>query len=156
MESGITAQFGAARVLYGMGRDNAIPRRFFGVVSLKTAIPRNNVMILGVVALIDAFSLTYERGAELLNFGAFIAFMGVNIAALVHYKFRSQEKVMFAAAVPLLGFSVCGFIWLNLNRDAQFLGAIWLALGLIIYFVTHRGSRHRLPACAKNGGSDGS
>ena len=29
--------------------------------------------------------MSYELGAELLNFGAFIAFMGVNLAALLHY-----------------------------------------------------------------------
>jgi len=44
------------------------------------------------VALIGAFLITYERGAEMLNFGAFIAFMGVNAAAFVHYYLRSSEK----------------------------------------------------------------
>ena len=53
---------------------------------------------------IGVFLLTYEKGAELLNFGAFIAFMGVNAAALVHYKFRSKEKVRLPALAPLLGF----------------------------------------------------
>ena len=33
MGSGIAAQFGAALLLYGMGRGGALPRRFFGVVS---------------------------------------------------------------------------------------------------------------------------
>jgi hypothetical protein len=36
--------------------------------------------------------MSFEQGAELLNFGAFIAFIGVNAAALLHYKYRSQEK----------------------------------------------------------------
>jgi putrescine importer len=142
--SGIAAQFGAARVLYGMGRENALPRRFFGTVSAKTAIPRNNVLLLGLVTLIGAFLLTFERGAELLNFGAFIAFMGVNIAALVHYKFRSKEKVLLPATIPLLGFLVCCFIWLNLTRSAQILGVCWIAVGLVIYFVMRsRAKRQR-------------
>lgn len=137
MGSGIAAQFGAARLLYGMGREGALPKRFFGSVSPKTAIPRNNVLLLGGVTLVGSFLLTFERGAELLNFGAFIAFMGVNIAALVHYKFRSSEKVVLAGTIPLLGFLVCGFIWLNLGRNAQLLGVAWLAVGLILYFFTH-------------------
>jgi len=135
MGSGIAAQFGAARVLYGMGRENALPRSFFGTVSPKTAIPRNNVLLLGLITLVGAFLLTFERGAELLNFGAFIAFMGVNIAALVHYKFRSKEKVLLPALIPLLGFLVCCFIWLNLTRSAQILGVCWIAVGLVIYFL---------------------
>ncbi|MBW4025977.1 MAG: APC family permease [Acidobacteria bacterium] len=133
MGSGIAAQFGAARLLYGMGREDALPRRFFGVLSPTTAIPRNNVLLIGLVTLVGAFLLTFERGAELLNFGAFIAFMGVNVAALVHYKFRSPEKVFLAAAIPSLGFLVCGFIWLNLNHQAQLLGLLWIGLGLIVY-----------------------
>lgn len=145
MGSGIAAQFGASRLLYGMGKDNALPRRFFGVVSPKTGIPRNNVIFLGLVTLTGAFLLTYQRGAELLNFGAFIAFMGVNIAALVHYKFRSQEKVLLAATIPAVGFLVCGFIWLNLDHAAQLLGVGWLAVGLILYFVMRRRTSGRAP-----------
>src|SRR6202007_3389467 len=36
MGSGIAAQFGAARLLYGMGRTDALPKRFFGVLNAKT------------------------------------------------------------------------------------------------------------------------
>lgn len=145
MGSGIAAQFGASRLLYGMGQDNALPRRFFGVVSPGTGIPRNNVILLGLVTLAGAFFLTYQRGAELLNFGAFIAFMGVNIAALVHYKLRSQEKVPLAATIPVLGFLVCCFIWLNLDHAAQLFGVLWLAIGLTLYFVMRRRSSGRAP-----------
>ena len=138
MGSGIAAQFGAARLLYGMGRADALPRRFFGVVSPKTRIPRNNVLLLGAVTLLGTFLLTFERGAELLNFGAFIAFIGVNAAALIHYKFRSQEKVAFPALARLCGILICTFIWLNLNRDAKLLGAAWIAVGLLLYFVMRK------------------
>jgi putrescine importer len=135
MGSGIAAQFGAARLLYGMGRTDALPKRFFGVLDAKTRIPRNNVLLLGAVTLAGTFLLTFEKGAELLNFGAFIAFIGVNAAALIHYKFRSQEKVVFAALSPLCGLAVCTFIWLNLNLDAKLLGAAWVGVGLLLYFV---------------------
>ncbi len=135
MGSGIAAQFGAARLLYGMGRTDALPKRFFGVLDAKTRIPRNNVLLLGAITLAGAFLLTFEKGAELLNFGAFIAFIGVNAAALIHYKFRSQEKVAFAALSPLCGLVVCTFIWLNLNLDAKLLGAAWVGVGLLLYFV---------------------
>lgn len=41
--SGMGAQLGAARLLYGMGRSNALPKAFFGVVDPKPHIPRNNI-----------------------------------------------------------------------------------------------------------------
>ena len=138
MGSGIAAQFGAARLLYGMGRADALPKRFFGAVSPTTRIPRNNVLLLGAVTLVGTFLLTFEQGAELLNFGAFIAFIGVNAAALVHYKFRSQQKVRFPFLSPLCGILVCTFIWLNLNLNAKLLGAGWIAVGLLLYVVMRK------------------
>jgi amino acid transporter len=132
--SGIAAQFGASRLLYGMGRTNALPNRFFAKIDAKTSIPRNNVLLVGVCTLIGVFVLTYERGSELLNFGAFIAFIGVNLAALIHYRYRALEKVPFATAVPIAGIIVCTFIWLNLGRSAQICGFVWMALGLVLYW----------------------
>jgi len=41
------AQLGAARLLYGMGRSNALPKSFFGAVDDKHHVPRNNVFFVG-------------------------------------------------------------------------------------------------------------
>lgn len=136
--SGIAAQFGASRLLYGMGRSNALPAKFFRAVDPKTAIPRNNVLLVGACTLIGVFVLTYAEGAELLNFGAFIAFMGVNVSAFVHYKFRSRERVPWAATAPLIGFVVSAFIWIHLSHDSQLLGVCWILAGLLLYFITGR------------------
>jgi len=140
--SGVAAQFGAARLLYGMGRGGSLPQRFFGVLSPKTAIPRNNVLLVGAITLVGVFLLTYERGAELLNFGAFIAFMGVNVAALLHYRFRSSEKVLLPLGIPLAGLLVSVFIWLNLSHSAQFLGFIWILFGLVLYWLRRNMHAH--------------
>jgi amino acid transporter len=128
--SGIASQLAAARLLYGMGRNDAIPKGFFGKIEEKRRIPANNVMLIGAVALIGAFLITYERGAEMLNFGAFIAFMGVNAAAFVHYYLRSNEKKLGNLLMPLIGFVVCGVIWWSLSPPAKIAGTIWLALGV--------------------------
>jgi putrescine importer len=136
--SGMAAQFGAARLLYAMGRTNALPSRIFAAIDIRNGIPRNNVLIVGACTLLGAFMMTYQSGAELLNFGAFIAFMGVNAAAFVHYKFRSKEKVFLPATMPLLGFVVSAFIWLNLNHKAQLLGVAWIAIGIVLYYIMRR------------------
>ena len=128
--SGIASQLAAARLLYGMGRNDAIPKSFFGKIEEKRRIPANNVLVIGAVALIGAFLITYERGAEMLNFGAFIAFMGVNAAAFVHYYLRAKEKKLGNLLMPLIGFVVCGVIWWSLSPPAKIAGSIWLALGV--------------------------
>ena len=157
--SGLGAQIGAARLLYGMGRSNALPRSFFGVVDEKHRIPRNNVFLVGGVALVGAFlleivagyktyalgatSLTWETfkkimnggeayglGAEMLNFGALIAFMGVNVAAFLRYYVRAKEKKLGFLIPPVLGFVICLGLWLNLSRPAIIVGSIWMLAGI--------------------------
>jgi len=142
MGSAIAAQFGASRLMYSMGRDNSLPPRFFGAIHPRHHVPRNNVLLVGAIALAGAFLLTYEQGAELLNFGAFIAFIGVNAAALVHYKFRSQDNVKFPLLIPALGIVVCLFIWIHLSRSAQILGVLWIGVGLLIAWFMRRSMKH--------------
>jgi amino acid transporter len=128
--SGMGSQLGAARLLYGMGRSNAIPKKFFGAIHPKTRIPANNVMFVGVIALIGAFLVSYDNGAQLLNFGALIAFMGVNLAALTHYYIRGNDRTIGHLIPPVLGFLICGFIWIHLSNLALVAGSIWMAAGI--------------------------
>jgi amino acid transporter len=128
--SGMGAQIGAARLLYGMGRSNALPKSFFGAVDAKHRVPRNNVFFVGVIALIGAFLLSYGLGAEMLNFGALIAFMGVNAAAFMRYYVREPEKKLTNLIPPVLGFLICLLLWLNLSTPAKLVGSIWMAVGI--------------------------
>ena len=107
MGSGMGAQLGAARLLYGMGRSDALPRSFFGAIEPKHGIPRNNVLLVGAFSLLGGLLLSYQLGAEMLNFGAFIAFMGVNLAAFTRYWVRAEKKTrreprLPAARLPVL------------------------------------------------------
>jgi putrescine importer len=128
--SGMGSQLGAARLLYGMGRSGAIPKKFFGAIHPKTRIPANNVVVVGVIALIGAFLITYDNGAELLNFGALIAFMGVNLAALTHYYIRGEDRALGQLIPPILGFVICLFIWIHLSNLALIAGSIWMCAGI--------------------------
>ena len=141
--SGMGAQLAAARLLYGMGRSDALPKSFFGSVDAVRRIPRNNVLLIGLVALGGAMVISYERGAELLNFGALIAFVGVNLAALVRYFVRG-EKTVSNLMPPLLGAVVCALLWWNLSMPAKKLGVIWLAVGIAYGAWRTRGFRREL------------
>jgi putrescine importer len=128
--SGMGAQLGAARLLFGMGRSNALPKSFFGVVDAKHRVPRNNVFFVGGVVLIGAFFLSYGLGAEMLNFGALIAFMGVNAAALLRYFVRAEEKKVWNFIPPVVGFVICLALWVSLSRPAMIVGSIWMIAGI--------------------------
>jgi putrescine importer len=136
--SGMGAQLGAARLLFGMGRSNALPKSFFGAVDPKRRVPRNNVIFVGGLALAGAFLLPviagqatgYELGANLLNFGALLAFMGVNASAFVRYYLHEKDKKLINLLPPVLGFVICALLWFNLSTKALIFGSIWMAMGI--------------------------
>jgi amino acid transporter len=142
--SGLGAQIGAARLLYGMGRSNALPKSFFGKVDPKHQVPRNNVMFIGTIVLIGSFFLTYGRGIELLNFGALIAFMGVNAAAFMRYYVRGSEKKLTNLLPPIVGFFICMGLWWSLSTPAKILGSIWMAAGIAFGVWKTHGFREQL------------
>ncbi len=142
--SGMGAQLGAARLLYGMGRSKALPQSFFGAVDAKKHVPRNNVVFVGAIALAGAFVISYGLGAEMLNFGALIAFMGVNLAAFMRYFVRDEKKNIANFVFPLAGFFICLLLWLNLSRPAKIVGAIWMAAGILFGAIKTKGFRGNL------------
>jgi len=142
--SGMGSQLGAARLLYGMGRSNALPKSFFGAIEPKRRIPQNNVMFVGALALAGTVVLTFERAAELLNFGALLAFMGVNAASFTRYYVRERQRTLGSFLPPVLGFTICLLLWLNLSRPAKIAGTIWMLLGIAYGAYRTRGFRSEL------------
>jgi putrescine importer len=142
--SGMGAQLGAARLLFGMGRSNALPKSFFGAVDPKSRVPRNNVLFVGVIVLVGAFFLSYGLGAEMLNFGALIAFMGVNAAAFLRYFVRADEKKVWNLIPPVIGFIICLALWVSLSRTAMIVGSIWMIAGIAFGVWKTKGFREPL------------
>jgi putrescine importer len=141
--SGAGAQLGAGRLLYGMGRDNAIPSKFFASVNPRTRVPSNNIILVGALTMAGAFLLTYPLGAQLLNFGALIAFMGVNISSFVRYFVLNKQRKFWDFFVPVAGFTICFFLWLSLGFSAKLAGLCWLSIGVL--YGAYRTSWFRKP-----------
>lgn len=144
MGAGIGSMLGAARLLYGMGRENAIPKKYFGAISPGTFIPKNNVLFVGAVTLAGVFILNYQLTAEMLNFGAFIAFMGVNLSVFFHFFIKEKKRTFINLIPPFLGFFFCFLIWINLRKQAQIAGAIWILTGMVVGFIKSNGFRKKL------------
>src|SRR5690606_148636 len=108
--SGMAAQVAAGRLLFAMGRDDVLPRKVFGNLNPRTNTPVANVIIIGVLALVGALILSLEHAGSLLNFGAFLSFMGVNLAALWQgYVLRAHggRRRLADLLIPALGFLFC-------------------------------------------------
>ncbi len=150
--SALTGGLGAARLLFGMGRDNVLPKRLFGYLSPKSGTPTYNIIFIGALAFTGAVGLNYignayEHAGELLNFGAFLAFMGVNFATFWQFGIRrvhGKPPRFFADRfLPLFGFVFCGIIWINLHPIAKIVGGIWFVIGLVYVGIKTRGFRER-------------
>ena len=136
--SGMASQLGAARLLYSMGQDGALPRRFFATVSPKSRIPRNNVILIGAICLVGAMIFSYSLGADLLNFGALLAFMGVNVSSML----RGWRYGRWSQAWPMLfsfgGFVTCALLWWNLDPKAKIVGTAWACTGILLWLIRRR------------------
>ena len=137
--SGLAGQVGAARLLFAMGRDGMLPKKIFSHLSLKSSTPIYNILIMGGLTIIGSLILTYQNAAELLNFGAFLAFMGVNIATFRRFYFDhpvdEKRNILIDAILPLWD----SWYVLPFGSVCQSPQRSWVAVGLLlasyIYFT---------------------
>jgi amino acid transporter len=92
--------------------------------------------------------MSYEVTAEILNFGAFLGFMGVNLAVIWEFWVRrdkAQPAKFFADVIlPAGGFLFCTAIWWGLAAPAKIAGGIWFIVGLFVLGIRTRGFRQKL------------
>lgn len=132
--SGISAQASASRLLFAMGRDGVFPRRFFGHLNIKFKTPVNNILVCAFIALI-ATQVDVLTAASFINFGAFLAFMLVNLSVINHFFIREKQRSGSALVVyllfPLIGLVADFWLFISLDKLAFMLGTSWLVLGII-------------------------
>jgi hypothetical protein len=69
-----------------------------------------------------------------VTFGALLAFMGVNLVALIHFWFSpaaaGRRNLFVDAVVPSFGFVFCFLLLISLQTWTKYAGLAWLAVGL--------------------------
>lgn len=139
----MTGQVGSAQRLFRMGRDKVLPGRVFAYLHPKRNTPTYNIWIMGGGSVCGHAG--YELAGEVLNFGAFLPFMGVNLAALRQFYFAVQtgrkRRLLTDALAPRLGALFCLWICWNLPPVAKIAGVLWLLLRFAYDAVKTRGFR---------------
>ena len=134
---GLAGHIGAARLLYSMGRDDVIPKKIFGHLSPKGHNPVYNEWIVGAAAYIAVLTIPWQLGAEIVTFGALLAFSAVNLVALLHFWFSPaasagrQRNFFTDAFVPGFGCVFCFGLLLGLQPWTKYAGLAWLVFGAI-------------------------
>jgi putrescine importer len=145
----LSGQAAVIRIMYNMGRDNILPKKFFGHMS-KKGVPVYNLIIVGVIGLVAIFFTdNIMGGVGLVSFGALTGFVLVNISVPVLFLKKKGErggKAIFNYAVlPLIATAICVYLWFNMAVTAKIIGLIWLAIGIIILAIKTKGFRQLPP-----------
>ncbi len=132
------------RILYAMGRDNILPKRFFGKLSPKFQTPINNILLTTGVALTALFYQDNLFGAaSLVSFGVVLGFFMVNLSVIFHYfikkKMRKGIDLVKYLIIPGIGMASLAVVFVNIETTAMILGSVWLAIGLIYLAIKTKG-----------------
>ncbi|RNB91635.1 APC family permease [Brevibacillus fluminis] len=146
--SAMASQASAARVLYAMGRDGQLPKKYFGSLHSKFQTPVNNILVISLISLL-ALVVSLTLVASFINFGAFLAFTFVNLSVIGHYFIRKRQRTIKGTFLYLI-FPVIGAvldIWLLLSLDihSKILGSIWVVVGVIYLTYITKGFKMRPP-----------
>src|SRR5207248_7343108 len=96
--------------------------------------PVYNELIVGVVAYVAVLAMPWQLAAEIVTFGALLAFTAVNLVALLHFWFGavSTSRSFFVDVfLPGFGAVFCFVLLLGLQTWTKYAGLTWLAIGLI-------------------------
>ncbi|QFY07266.1 amino acid permease [Nonomuraea phyllanthi] len=148
----LVAQAATSRLLFAMGRDRQLPS-FLAKVDPKHRVPVNATLVVAALSLvIGVYMSTRTAGigelTSLVNFGAMVAFLLLHVAVVVHFVVRRRSRNWLAhLAAPVIGFAVLVAVVLNQSVYAQWVGGVWLVVGLAVLGVTYAtGRRPALPS----------
>ena len=145
--AGIPIQAAGARLMFAMGRDNALPRVVFGRLHPRFRTPVLNLLLTAAVGFVALF-LSVSTSTSFINFGAFTAFAFVNLSVMALYLRERQTEHRNPASwilQPLIGFAVIVWLYTHLDKDAIILGCIWVVLGFCWLLWITRGLRRPPP-----------
>lgn len=151
--SAMVSQASVGRLLYAMGRDGVLPKRVFGFIHPKYKTPFNNLLIVSAISLASLF-MSLATAASLINFGALLAFTGVNLSVIAHYYLRRKERST-TGTINYLLFPIVGMVsnlWLlsSLDSYSRTLGIIWFGIGFVYLLFLTKAFKQRPPEIQMN------
>lgn len=149
------------RVWLAMARDGLVSPSFFGAVHPRYRTPWKSTILTGVLVAIGGSLLPLRILADLTNIGTLFAFVVVCAAVLVMRRaYPDAERpfrVPFYPVTPILGILICILLMFSLPAENWLRLFVWLAIGVVIYFLYGRHhsvlARIRAAEAAAKGGA---
>ncbi|CAN5897206.1 amino acid permease [soil metagenome] len=136
-------QLGQPRIFMSMSRDGLLPP-IFSRVHPRFRTPYVGTIITGLFVGTFAAFANIAEVVELTNIGTLFAFMLVSAGVIVLRKLEPDRRRPFRAPwvplTPILAIISCLYLMLQLPRVTWIRFGLWLALGMVVYFLY--GIRH--------------
>ncbi|MER7717838.1 APC family permease [Streptomyces flaveolus] len=139
----LAGQAAAGRLLFAMGRDRRLP----GVLSRTDAgVPRVALLVAAVITLVAAvWAARRDDGLDhlvsVVDVGALTAFTLLHASVVGWFAVRRRGGPVSwwrHVLVPVLGAAITIAVIVEASGTAQVVGAIWLAIGLVVLAVQGR------------------
>jgi APA family basic amino acid/polyamine antiporter len=129
--------YGQTRVIFAMSRDGLLPKRLSSVHP-KFQTPFFCTWLVGIIFGLIAAVVPLNILTELINIGTLAAFSLVSIAIIILRKKRPDLKRAFRCpgvpVIPALAVVFCVLLMAYLSWFTWVAFAVWLVIGLVIYF----------------------
>jgi APA family basic amino acid/polyamine antiporter len=136
----LTVLYGQTRIMFAMARDGLLPRGLAALTSRRT--PARITVLFMILSSVVAALIPLEEIAKLVNIGTLFAFIITNIGLIVLRRtspdLDRSFRVPFVPVFPLIGAALALFLMKYLERETWERFAVWLAIGLAIYFLYGR------------------
>jgi len=134
-------QYGQARIWFAMSRDKLLPG-LFSRVHPKFQTPHISTWIAGFVVGIPAGLWDIDTFAELSNIGTLFAFVLVSLGVIVLRRNQPERprsfRVPLVPLFPIISIVCCVVLMMGLPLITWLRFFVWLAIGLVVYFVFSR------------------
>ncbi|MGH8443080.1 MAG: amino acid permease [Nevskiaceae bacterium] len=130
--------YGLTRLLFAIARDGLLPRSL-ATLSEKSRSPVRIIYVTGAIMVFMSGFVSLGNLASLTNFATLAAFVVV-CGGVILLRRRQPDlprpfKTPGYPFVPALGIVVCTYLMLNLSVTTWIAFAIWMSLGLVVYFA---------------------
>ena len=130
-------QLGQPRIFFSMARDGLLPSSF-AKVHRRFRTPHVTTILTGAAVGICAMFTSIDEMVDLTNIGTLFAFILVCLGILILRKREPHRprafKTPWSPVTPVLGIVSCLYLMLGLPWITWVRFALWLGLGLVVYF----------------------
>jgi len=137
--------YATTRVFFAMSRDGLLPKSF-AKINKKTEAPTFSVWLTGIGSALIAGFIDLKELSNLANIGALLTFAMVGVTVIIlrktHPKLQRGFMVPLVPILPIISVACCLFLMVNLPLKTWIYFGVWLAIGVVVYFVYSKKHSH--------------